>query len=115
LVCSAELIEAIGFVCIELIHHNPDAVRIRVVNICKFDHPVNPLNRPSFLGDFDGYPASQRLSGDVKSLFPVTFVAVINTSDYSRLSRSGSRSYPRSALLDSSKQITGRFSSYGSW
>jgi hypothetical protein len=51
-----ELIEAGRLVRVKLIHHNPDAVRIRVVNICEFNHPVNPLCRPSPFDHFDGYP-----------------------------------------------------------
>ena len=66
-----ELVEGSGLVGIELIHHNPDAVRIRVVNICEFDHSVDPFCRPPFLGDFDVHPASQRFCREVESLFPV--------------------------------------------
>jgi len=102
-----EIVESSRFVHIELIHHNPDAVCIRVVNIRQLNHPVNTLCRPSSLRNFDGYPASQRFGGDVESLFSAAFATVIDTS--------GSCSSPRSALLDSSKQMIGRASSYGSW
>ena len=55
-----KLVEGSRFVSIELIHHNPDAVRIRVVNIRKFDHSVDPLSCPPFHCDFDVYPTGQR-------------------------------------------------------
>jgi hypothetical protein len=58
----------------------------RVVNIHQFDHVVNPFGRPPSLCHFDGYPASQRFGGNVESLVPVAFVAMINTSDRSRFS-----------------------------
>jgi len=57
------------------------------VNICEFDHAVDPLCRPSLLGDFNVNPPGQRLSREVKSLFTIAFVAVIDASDRSRLSR----------------------------
>jgi hypothetical protein len=106
-----KLVEGSRFVRVELIHHNPDAIRIRVVNIRQFDHPVNPLCSPLPFGHFDSNPASQWFSGDMESLFSVAAVAVIDTCDRSSPVGSGSRSCPRSALLDSSKQTTGRFSS----
>nr|WP_253184486.1 hypothetical protein [Natrialba sp. SSL1] len=82
-----ELVEGSRLVGVELIHHNPDAVRIRVVNICELDHSVDPFCCPPLLGNFDVYPASQRFCREVYSLFPVAFVAVIGTGDRSRPDR----------------------------
>jgi hypothetical protein len=87
LIWREELVERSRFVRVELVHHNPDAVRIRVVNVCVFDNAVNPLSCPSLLSDFDGYPPSQRFSRDVESLFPVAFVPMIDASDRSRFDR----------------------------
>ena len=95
-----EFIENSRFVRIELVHHYPDAVRIRVENIRQFDHPVDPFCRPSSLRNFDSYPATQQFGGDVESLFPVAFVTVIDTSDRSRPNRE------RMALMPT-KSLTG--------
>jgi hypothetical protein len=65
LLWGEEIVESSRFVRIKLIHHNPDAVRIRVVNVRKFNHAVNPLARPPLCGDFDGYPPSQRFGSYV--------------------------------------------------
>jgi len=82
-----ELVEGSGLVCIELIHHYPDADCIRVVNICEFDHLVDPFCCSPLLGNFNVHPASQRFCREVDSLFPVAFVAVIGTGDRSRSGR----------------------------
>jgi len=62
LVWREKLVKPSWLVRIELIHHNPDAVRIRVVNICEFDHPVNPLFDSPFFTNLDVHPTCQRLS-----------------------------------------------------
>jgi hypothetical protein len=62
LIWRKELVEAGWFVRVELIYHNPDAIRIRVVNVCEFNHPVNPLCCSSLLSDFDTHPAGQWLA-----------------------------------------------------
>lgn len=114
LIWREELIEASRLVRIELIHHNPDAVRIRVVYVCEFDHPIDPLCRASLLGDFDGYPSGQRLSGDVESVFPVAFVPVIDTSDRSRSPRERVAFVSTQCLAGLVKTDDRAISSYGS-
>ena len=57
------------------------------MDLRKFDHPIDELGDMSPFGDFNLHPASQRFRGKVDSLFPVAFVAVIDTCDRSRAGR----------------------------
>jgi len=85
LIWREEVIERSWLVRIELIHHNPDAVGIRVVNIFEFDHSINPVCRSSPVGDFDVHPVGKWLRREVDPLFGVAFVPVIDTGNLSRL------------------------------
>jgi len=82
-----ESVESSWVVCIELIDHHPDAVRIRVVDICEFDHPIDPFNGTSPVSEFDVDPPGQWFCGELNPLFAVAFVSVIDTSDRSRFRR----------------------------
>jgi hypothetical protein len=82
-----ELVEASGLVRIEMVNHNPDALRIRVVDIRKFDHPVDPFGGASPFRCLDGDPPSQRFCSKMEPLFAVAFVSMIDTSDRSRFGR----------------------------
>jgi hypothetical protein len=82
-----EPIEGCRIMRIEIVHHNPDAIRIRVVDVCNFDHPIDPLAGSPFLGDLDVDPPSQRFGSEMKVLLAVAFVVGIDTGDRSRFRR----------------------------
>jgi hypothetical protein len=68
-----KIVEGSGFVGIELVHDDPDAVRIRVVNVGEFNHAVDPLRRPPLCSDFDiavGLAAMNRREPSLCVWFP---------------------------------------------
>jgi len=109
-----EPIEGSWIVRAEVVQHYPDAERIRVVVVGNRLHAVDPLAGTASLGHVDVTPASERFGRQVEHSFAVAFVMVSVRATAPGRAGSGSRTWLRSALLDSSKQMTGRLWSNGS-
>ena len=92
---------------VQIVHHNPDAVRIRVVIIHERLHLSDELLLTPSLGYLDVSPANQRLAHHEEVARAVAFVGVAIPSDRSRTPRSGSRTSSCSSLLNSSKTDNG--------
>jgi hypothetical protein len=69
---------------VEVVEHNPDAVGIRVVLICDFNHAVNPVSCCPLFSECNGDPPSQRFSGKMEVSLTVAFVVCVDASDRSR-------------------------------
>ena len=82
-----ESIEGRRVVGVEVVEHNPDAVRIRVVLISELDHPIDPFGGSTPVSGCGGNPSSQRFGGEVNHLRPVSLVVAVDPRARSRPTR----------------------------
>ena len=82
-----KIVESFRFVGAEVVHHNPDAVSIRVVFIRNLSHTVDPILGLALLSTLDVTPSSQRFRHHEQFASAVFIVMMVDTLNRTGLIR----------------------------